>query len=117
MKLLSKILLITVSVLIVYALGKAGMIIIAHQEFAERFDALKRGVHKDVVRNTFGPPTSMSACGDSIWWRNENSLSREPNAGKCTEWWRYGEVGSLSAYGVGFDKNGTVISKYAYVSE
>ncbi len=108
---------IAVGVAILCIILRMSAVPLASDYLATPFEGLRRGASKDMVRHAFGTPTSVGLCGDSIWWQEDKKLSEEPNNGKCVEWWAYGERDALVAYGVGFDKNGAVVSKYRFVSQ
>lgn len=78
------------------------------------FLELTKEMSKADVLSELGPPDSTEQCGKWLWWGGDGNYLGE-NKGKCVEWIRYNFF--LHAYGIGFNEEGNVVSKYQYFSE
>jgi hypothetical protein len=78
------------------------------------FEAIQENASRASVVSVLGKPDSVRECGSGLWW-GDDSQYRGPNAGRCVTEERYEYF--LTAYGVGYSKDGRAVSKYRYVSE
>lgn len=81
-----------------------------HQAFLD----IQEGASEASIIATFGQPQDVAQCGDALWWGHDGAY-RGKNDGRCRKWIRYRHF--LGGYGVGFDAQGRVVSKYQYVSD
>lgn len=81
-----------------------------HQAFLD----IQEGASESSMIATFGQPQKVARCGDWFWWGNDAAY-RGKNDGRCVKWIVYRHF--LGGYGVGFDAEGQVVSKYEYVSD
>ena len=78
------------------------------------FEAIKENDSRASVVSALGKPDSVRECGSNLWWGNDSQYLG-PNDGRCVTEERYEYF--LTAYGVGYSKDGRAVSKYRYVSE
>lgn len=78
------------------------------------FDAIAENASRASVVSALGIPDSVRECGPNLWWGGDAQY-RGPNDGRCVTEERYEHF--LTAYGVGYSKDGRVVSKYRYLSE
>jgi hypothetical protein len=81
-----------------------------HRAFLE----IQEGASEASILATFGQPQEVGRCGESLWWGHDGAY-RGKNDGRCQKWIRYRHF--LGGYGVGFDAQGRVVSKYEYASD
>jgi hypothetical protein len=105
-------------VLLVGAIVAVGLSVLAwHWRERIRYQAflnVREGASEASVIAAFGQPQEVRQCGDSLWWGDDFDY-RGKNDGRCTKWMIFRQL--FDAYGVGFDAQGRVVSKYEYVSE
>jgi hypothetical protein len=105
-------------VLLIGGIAAVGVIVLAwHWREQARYQAflnIREGESEASVIGTFGQPHEVRQCGDSLWWGHDRDY-RGRNDGRCAKWMIFRHL--LGAYGVGFDTQGRVVSKYEYVSE
>ena len=114
MKMLNKFIPSAVVVLMVgayMASGRSGQNDVKRDAYL--FNTMEQGMNRGLVVSRLGKPSRVQACGDGLWWGKERYLGK--NDGSCVVEERY-ERKSL-VFGVGYNKDGEVISKYEYVSE
>jgi len=78
------------------------------------FAKIEMGATQQQVINLLGKPTVIRPCGDNLWWGDDSKYLGK-NDGRCVTEVRYEYF--LSAWSVGYSKNGQVVSKYHYFSE
>jgi hypothetical protein len=76
------------------------------------FNALEQGMPRSQVVTHLGKPTRVQACGNGLWWGKDHYIGK--NDGSCVREERY-ERKSI-VFGIGYSKDGEVVSKYEYVS-
>ena len=80
----------------------------------QRFYAVEPNATRESVVRSLGKPDRVRECGKHLWWGNDTNCKGE-NLGQCVTEERYEYF--LTAFGVGYTREGRVISKYHYVSE
>lgn len=78
------------------------------------FEQVQMGATRQQVEATLGKPSRVRACGANLWWGNDGDY-RGKNDGRCVAEARYEYF--LSAWGIGYSRDGRVTSKYHYFSE
>jgi hypothetical protein len=95
------------------ALAWAGSSWHAHQQ-GSAFDAIPEGAARSSVVKSLGQPSKVRACGANLWW-GDDAHYRGKSDGRCVTEERYEYF--LVSLGMGYSADGTVVSKYRYVSE
>lgn len=71
---------------------------------------IQKGDSEARVRLYLGEPSRFEACGDPLWWDQDN-LGK--NDGRCVRYARYDY--HHSSYGVGYSADHVVVAKHHYV--
>ena len=79
------------------------------------FNEITKGEKKNQIIKKLGNPDEITKCDKNLWWGNGDFLGEDVNK-NCKSYFIY-KKRFLSKWGIGFDKNDKVISKYIYVSE
>jgi hypothetical protein len=79
-----------------------------------KFDQIRWGESEASVVDRMGKPDTVRRCGENLWW-GDDAHFRGKNDGSCVTEVRYEYF--LSAWAVGYSKDGRVVSKYHYFSE
>lgn len=79
-----------------------------------KFDQIGWGESEATVVDRMGKPDTVRRCGENLWW-GDDAHSRGKNDGSCVTEVRYEYF--LSAWAIGYSKDGRVVSKYHYFSE
>ena len=75
---------------------------------------LKKGDSQEYVLKKLGKPSEVIKCPENLWW--ESKFIRKDINKDCKTYYIYsGKI--LQRWGIGFDKNKKIISKYIYMSE
>jgi hypothetical protein len=73
-----------------------------------------RGQMEASILQALGSPDEELPCGQYLWWDGDTA-NPEPNHGVCVKWVRYNYL--LSGWAFGYSSDGTLVSRYHYVSE
>ncbi len=79
----------------------------------QAFESIRESASEESIRTTFGQPDQIQRCGEALWWGRDDTY-RGKNDGRCINWMIYWHF--LGGYGVGFDAQDRVVSKYQYIS-
>jgi hypothetical protein len=80
----------------------------------DAFNAIKQGASRAEVIALLGKSDRVRACDENLWWGDDAHYVGK-NDGRCITEERYEYF--LTAFGIGYSLDGTVVSKYQYVSE
>ena len=80
-----------------------------------KFEQIQWGESEAFVVKQMGKPNTVRRCGENLWWGDDAHYRRGKNNGSCVTEVRYEYF--LSAWAVGYSKDGLVVSKYHYFSE
>lgn len=76
------------------------------------FEKVQMGMSRPQVVVLLGESSVTGECGENLWWGNDGSY-RGKNDGRCITEERYEYF--LSAWAIGYSREGRVVSKYHYL--